>query len=194
MDWPRTGGLLEFILWKTTPPTEIDEIRDGHRWEPIEAQVVLEPRWVIVPPRRLTPPPRVFAACIVCGLLREHFFLVPLMGFLGRGGWGPRLYSLSIMTILLCHEAGHFVQTLRYRVYASLPYFIPFPGSPIGTLGAVIGMEARVGDRKAVFDMGITGPLAGLVPTLIFTVIGLAHVHLQPTSPARQAAFPLESH
>ena len=92
-------------------------------------------------------------------------------------------YAVSIMTILLCHEAGHFIQTLRYRVYASLPYFIPMPGSPIGTLGAVIGMEARVGDRKAVFDIGISGPLAGLVPTLIFTVIGVAHAHYQPVLP-----------
>ena len=70
---------------------------------------------------------------------------------------------------------GHFIQAYRYGVYASLPYFIPMPLSPIGTFGAVIAMEPRVGGRKALFDIGISGPLAGLVPTFIFLVIGLQH-------------------
>ena len=77
------------------------------------------------------------------------------------------------MTILVCHEMGHFLQAHRYGVYASLPYFIPMPAPPFGTLGAVIAMEPRIGGRKALFDIGITGPLAGLVPTLIFCVLGL---------------------
>jgi membrane-associated protease RseP (regulator of RpoE activity) len=82
-------------------------------------------------------------------------------------------YSAAIMTILLCHEMGHFIQAWRYGVYASLPYFLPMPLSPIGTFGAVIGMEPRRGDRRAVFDIGISGPLAGLIPTIIFCIIGL---------------------
>ena len=81
--------------------------------------------------------------------------------------WWPAIvdglmYSGAVMTILLCHEMGHFVQAWRYGVDASLPYFIPMPLTPIGTFGAVIGMEPRRGDRKAVFDIGISGPLAGL--------------------------------
>jgi membrane-associated protease RseP (regulator of RpoE activity) len=83
------------------------------------------------------------------------------------------IYALSVMTILVCHEAGHFVQAWRYGVPASLPFFLPMPFSPIGTFGAVIGMDARIGDRKALFDIGITGPLAGLVPTIICCVVGL---------------------
>lgn len=83
------------------------------------------------------------------------------------------IYALSLMTILACHEAGHFFQAHRYGVYASFPYFLPMPFLPLGTLGAVIGMDARVGDRKALFDIGITGPLAGLVPTIAFCIIGL---------------------
>jgi membrane-associated protease RseP (regulator of RpoE activity) len=82
-------------------------------------------------------------------------------------------FAVPLMTILLCHEMGHFLQAHRYGVYASLPFFIPMPGSPIGTMGAVIAMEPRVGGRRALFDIGITGPLAGLVPTLIFCVWGL---------------------
>ena len=68
---------------------------------------------------------------------------------------------MPLMTILVCHEMGHFVQAWRHGVYASLPYFIPMPLSPIGTMGAVIAMEARMGHRRALFDIGITGPLAG---------------------------------
>jgi len=83
------------------------------------------------------------------------------------------IYSACVMTILGCHEAGHFFQARKYGVYASYPFFLPMPVPPIGTLGAVIAMDSRVGDRKALFDIGISGPLAGLVPTLVFCVLGL---------------------
>ncbi len=86
------------------------------------------------------------------------------------GGW---VYSAALMTILVCHEAGHFLQARRYGVPASLPFFLPMPLTPIGTLGAVIAMDARVKDRRALFDIGITVPLAGLIPTLACCVIGL---------------------
>jgi membrane-associated protease RseP (regulator of RpoE activity) len=82
-------------------------------------------------------------------------------------------YAVPLMTILFCHEMGHYLQARRYRVPASLPYFIPVPLEPIGTFGAVIGMAPRIGGRRALFDIGITGPLAGLVPTLVFCVWGL---------------------
>ncbi len=101
--------------------------------------------------------------------LGEHWWADLLMGF---------RYAVPVMTILICHEMGHFIQAHRYGVYASLPYFIPMPLSPLGTLGAVIAMEPRVGHRRALFDIGITGPLAGLVPTLIFLVVGLQHSRL----------------
>ncbi|NLF08188.1 MAG: site-2 protease family protein [Pirellulaceae bacterium] len=82
-------------------------------------------------------------------------------------------YAVPVMTILLCHEMGHFLQARRYGVQASFPFFIPMPFSPIGTFGAVIAMEPRMGGRRALFDIGISGPLAGLVPTFIFLVVGL---------------------
>lgn len=97
------------------------------------------------------------------------------------GGWQ---YAVAIMTILLCHEMGHFLQALRYGVRASLPFFIPLPLiSPLGTLGAVIGMDARVPHRRALFDIGITGPLAGLVPTLIFLFLGIQWSEFVPPRP-----------
>jgi Zn-dependent protease len=95
-------------------------------------------------------------------------------------GWK---YALPLMTILVCHEAGHFLQARRYRVFASFPYFIPMPISPLGTLGAVIVMEPRMGHRRALFDIGISGPLAGLVPTLAFCVWGLYLSNVQAYTP-----------
>lgn len=98
-------------------------------------------------------------------------------------GWAAWMYAVPLMTILVCHEAGHFLQALRYRIYASFPFFIPMPITPIGTMGAVILMEARVGNRRALFDVGITGPLAGLVPTIVFTILGLHRSAFQPLAP-----------
>jgi membrane-associated protease RseP (regulator of RpoE activity) len=87
--------------------------------------------------------------------------------------WEGAVYCLSVMTILVCHEAGHFIQARRYGVHSSFPYFLPLPIPPIGTMGAVIRMSSNIPNRKALFDIGISGPLAGLVPTLIFTVVGI---------------------
>lgn len=82
-------------------------------------------------------------------------------------------YAALLMTILLCHEMGHYLQARRYGVPASLPFFLPIPVGPIGTLGAVIGMSPDVKHRRALFDIGITGPLAGLVPTVICCIVGV---------------------
>ncbi len=93
------------------------------------------------------------------------------------------IYSACVMTILLFHEGGHFIQALRYRVPASLPYFIPFPLGPIGTFGAVIAMSNLVRHRRALFDIGISGPVAGLIPTLIFCIVGLQYSSVGPIVP-----------
>ena len=86
---------------------------------------------------------------------------------------GGLAFSLALMSTLLAHELGHYLQARRYGVPASLPYFIPMPISPIGTMGAVILMAPGMGNRRTLFDIAITGPLAGLVPALLFCVLGL---------------------
>src|SRR5258707_6258125 len=86
---------------------------------------------------------------------------------------GGLAFSVALMTILLSHEFGHYLQARRYGVPATLPYFIPMPFSPIGTMGAVIAMQPGRGDRRSLFDIAVTGPLAGLVPALLFSIIGL---------------------
>lgn len=73
------------------------------------------------------------------------------------------IYMGCVLLILLTHEMGHFIATLIYRVPATVPIFLPFPFNPIGTFGAIIGMQANVANRKQIFDIGIAGPIAGLV-------------------------------
>jgi membrane-associated protease RseP (regulator of RpoE activity) len=88
---------------------------------------------------------------------------------------GGPLYAASIMAILLAHELGHFTMCRRNRIPASFPFFVPFPLSIFGTLGALIIMKGRVPNRRALFDVGIAGPLAGLAIALPVTLIGLQH-------------------
>lgn len=78
---------------------------------------------------------------------------------------GP-LFMFAMMSVLFCHEMGHFLQSLRYRVPTSVPYFIPMPISPIGTMGAVILLSGRNRNRKELFDIGLSGPWAGLLVAL----------------------------
>ncbi len=84
------------------------------------------------------------------------------------------LYSVPLMLILFCHEMGHFLQAVRYGVPASLPYFIPLPLPPLGTMGAVILQGRGVADRRMMFDIAVTGPIAGLVVTLPVLFYGIS--------------------
>jgi membrane-associated protease RseP (regulator of RpoE activity) len=93
--------------------------------------------------------------------------------------WGQGLtYMACVLAILLTHELGHFFMTVWYRIPASLPIFIPFPITPIGTMGAVIGMDGRIANRKEIFDIGIAGPLAGLLAAIPILWLGIAQLDL----------------
>ncbi len=93
------------------------------------------------------------------------------------------VYMGVVLGILLMHEMGHFLMTLRHRIPASLPYFIPLPIVPFGTLGAVIGMEGSKANRRELFDMGVAGPLAGLAVTLPVLWIGIRQLGLTAPVP-----------
>ena len=82
-------------------------------------------------------------------------------------------YGLSLMAILGVHESGHYWATRRHKLKATLPYFIPVPFF-LGTFGAFIQMRSPIPNRRALFDVGITGPLAGLVASLPILFWGLA--------------------
>ncbi len=130
-------------------------------------------------PRRIGLPVLLFlATCVSTYVVGRQQF----PGYVG-GGWQ---FALTLMITLLAHELGHFLQAVRYGVPASLPYFVPMPFSPIGTMGAVIFMQPGKGDRKSLFDIAITGPLAGLVFALLFSIFGLHWSHVVATANTEQ--------
>jgi membrane-associated protease RseP (regulator of RpoE activity) len=88
-------------------------------------------------------------------------------------------FSITLMTILLAHELGHYFACRYYGIDASLPYFLPFP-SPIGTLGAFIRIRSPIYTRQALFDVGIAGPLAGFIVLVPALVIGIASSKIVP--------------
>jgi membrane-associated protease RseP (regulator of RpoE activity) len=93
-------------------------------------------------------------------------------------------FSLTLMSILLCHEMGHYIVGRRYNAPVSLPYFIPMPLAGLfGTMGAVIVQRAPFEERRSLFDIGLAGPLAGLVVALPLLVYGLATSKVGPITP-----------
>ncbi len=88
-------------------------------------------------------------------------------------------FSVTLMTILLAHEFGHYFACRYYAIDASLPYFLPFP-SPIGTLGAFIRIRSAIYTRRQLFDIGIAGPLAGFAVLLPALVIGIGESKIIP--------------
>jgi membrane-associated protease RseP (regulator of RpoE activity) len=81
-------------------------------------------------------------------------------------------FSLTLMGILLAHEMGHFLLCLRYRVQATLPFFLPAP-TLIGTMGAFIRIRSPIPSRRALFDIGIAGPIAGFVVAVVALAAGM---------------------
>jgi len=81
-------------------------------------------------------------------------------------------FSATLLTILLAHEMGHYLFCRYYGVWATLPFFIPAP-TLIGTLGAVIRIKAPIRSRKALFDIGIAGPIAGFIVAVVTLMFAL---------------------
>jgi membrane-associated protease RseP (regulator of RpoE activity) len=122
------------------------------------------------------------------GLWQFVFFPALLVKILIRADLSVLLldglsYAIPVMSILLAHEMGHYLQARRYGVPASFPFFIPMPISPFGTMGAVIVQGGGVADRKQMFDIAISGPLAGLVLALPITYLGLLQAKIAVIPP-----------
>jgi membrane-associated protease RseP (regulator of RpoE activity) len=92
-------------------------------------------------------------------------------------------YATAVMVMPGAHEMGHYLQARRYGVPASLPLFIPMPIGPLGTMGAVIIQQAGTADRKSMFDIAITGPLAGLAVALPLNWWGIVHTKVEQLAP-----------
>jgi len=96
-------------------------------------------------------------------------------------GWS---FAVPLMAILVTHEFGHYFAARWHGVPASLPYFIPLPLPPFGTMGAVIAMRGRIRSRNALLDIGAAGPLAGMVVAIPVLVVGLLQSEVKPLTGA----------
>lgn len=93
--------------------------------------------------------------------------------------FGALFFAFPLMLILGIHEMGHYITAKKYHVAASLPFFVPsIP--PLGTFGAVISMRDPIPSRKALIDIGISGPLYGLAVAIPVTLIGLFLIARDP--------------
>ncbi|OLP19120.1 site-2 protease family protein [Leptolyngbya sp. 'hensonii'] len=88
-------------------------------------------------------------------------------------------YAIALLIILGIHELGHYLVAQYYQLKTTLPYFIPIPFF-LGTFGAFIQIRSPIPNRKVLFDVGIAGPIAGLVVTLPILLWGLAHSAIVP--------------
>jgi membrane-associated protease RseP (regulator of RpoE activity) len=104
------------------------------------------------------------------GFLHVILFLLTIGSTMLVGGF---LYSFAIMTILLAHEMGHYLMTRKYGIPSTLPFFIPFPMEPFGTFGAIIKMKGIIVNKRALFDIGVAGPLCGFITALPFIIAGI---------------------
>lgn len=124
-----------------------------------------QPLWVY--PIDLPPPPPKF----------QHRYGPPILLFLATVVTttvliGP-VYSFTILLILGAHEFGHYFACRWHNVDCTLPFFIPAPLPMTGTLGAVIRIREPFPSRRALFDVGVAGPIAGFVTLLPFLVAGI---------------------
>lgn len=94
-------------------------------------------------------------------------------------------FSVSLLAILTAHETGHYVACRLYGVDATLPYFIPLPPliGPAGTLGAFIKIVSPLPSRRATFDIGVAGPIAGFLALIPVSIIGLLTMKHAPAPP-----------
>lgn len=156
-------------------------------------------RWLVLVREEAPPRERWWLHAL---LLVATMFTTALAGAALAGAdvhwWLPTLaqlraglpFSIPLLAILLAHESGHYVTARHYRVNSSPPYFIPFPASfnLVGTFGAFIRLRSPLFDRRTLFDVGVAGPLAGLVVAIPVLLVGLARSIPIPGAPAVAAA------
>lgn len=105
-------------------------------------------------------------------------------------------YSLPVLFILTAHEFGHYFACRIHNVDATLPYYLPLPipGTLTGTLGAVIKIKEAFPSKRALFDIGVAGPIAGFIALIPFLYYGVAHstvVQIDPQAPVIWLGEPL---
>ena len=88
-----------------------------------------------------------------------------------NAGWP---FAISLLAILTTHEMGHYLAGRAHGVHVSLPFFIPLPFTPLGTMGAFINMKELPKNRRVLMDIGVAGPIAGFIVSIVVVMIGLS--------------------
>ncbi|MBI5486853.1 MAG: site-2 protease family protein [Deltaproteobacteria bacterium] len=143
-------------------------------------------RFVAVEPQRVFVPLVLFLLTVLSTLYVGRGFVEAYSEEVGAGpagstgtfldGWP---YALPLLSILLCHEMGHYVAARIHGIPVSLPYFIPIPIF-FGTFGAVIRTRGQLRSRRALLDVGAAGPLAGMIVAIPCMIAGLALSEVRP--------------
>ncbi|MBF0505520.1 MAG: site-2 protease family protein [Nitrospirae bacterium] len=110
-----------------------------------------------------------FLSTLSAGALQQGINIIKSPGRIVEG----LPFAGTLMTILLCHELSHYIASRKNHTVATLPYFIPAP-SIFGTFGAFIKMKSPIITRKALVDIGASGPIAGFIVSVVACVIGLS--------------------
>lgn len=88
-----------------------------------------------------------------------------------QAGWP---FAVSLIAILAAHEFGHYFAGRAHGVHVTLPFFIPMPFTPLGTMGAFINMKEIPKNKRVLMDIGVAGPIAGYIVSVIVILIGLS--------------------
>lgn len=117
-------------------------------------------------------------------------FLPMLLAIL-KNGWP---FAISMIAILGSHEFGHYLAGRYHGVHVTLPYFIPFPFSPFGTMGAFINMKESPKNKRDLLDIGVAGPLSGFMVTIPILLLGLklSRLDVLPMSLPQGISFSME--
>ena len=102
---------------------------------------------------------------------------------------GGLWYSIPLLVILGAHEFGHYFYCRKHDVDATLPYFLPFVPILTGTLGAVIRIREAFPSKKALFDIGVAGPIAGFVALIPFLYLGISMSQVAAIPPDAGAIY-----
>jgi membrane-associated protease RseP (regulator of RpoE activity) len=192
LDYPEKGHVRFRGRFLRDPAECFDELRRRFERHGYTPAVTEEGEWtdvVALPVVFDHPRPRwmvnlvLYIATILSTLFVGAVYETGSIEIAVRHLWLGWPFSLGVMFILTAHEFGHYFAARRHNVPVTLPYFIPMPLSLFGTFGAFIRLNGPMNNRRALFDIGAAGPLAGLVFALPILLYGLATSDLGPITP-----------
>lgn len=111
-------------------------------------------------------------------------------GYITGGSiWAGIAFSIAILAIIGTHETAHYLAARKHNITSTLPYFIPAP-TFIGTFGALINVKSPIPTKNALFDLGVSGPLAGIIVTIPVLIIGLYYSTITPITSSSTVLYP----